>query len=153
MFLLGIPAMVVLLALGPVLLPESRDPEPGRLDLASTALSLLGIVYGLKRIATDGPDVIAVLVIVAGLGVGAAFLRRQRTLTHPLIDLALFRSPAFDLALIAQLCGLAAWAGTYLFVTQHLQLVAGLRPVVAALWTLPCVAAGVITATLLSYPD
>jgi MFS transporter, DHA2 family, multidrug resistance protein len=150
-FLLGVPAMVLLLALGPVLLPESRDPNPGRLDLPSTAMSLLavlGIVYGLKRIAVDGPDVVAVLAVLAGLAVGATFLRRQRTLSHPLIDLALFGSARFDLALVAQLCVNAAWAGTYLFVTQHLQLVAGLSPVVAGLWTLPGVAAGVVTSTL-----
>ncbi|HTF50617.1 MAG TPA: MFS transporter, partial [Pseudonocardia sp.] len=135
----------------PVLLPESRDPDTGRLDLVSAAMSLaavLGIVYGLKRTAVDGPDVPAVLAVLAGLAVGAAFLRRQRALTHPLIDLTLFGSARFDLALVAQLCVNAAWAGTYLFVTQHLQLVAGLSPVVAGLWTLPGVAAGVVTSTL-----
>jgi DHA2 family multidrug resistance protein-like MFS transporter len=150
-FLLGVPAMVLLLVLGPMLLPESRDPDPGRLDLASTAMSLfavLGIVYGLKRVAVDGPDMVAVLAVVAGLAVGVVFLRRQRTLTHPLIDLTLFRAARFNLALVAQLCTNAAWAGTYLFVAQHLQLVAGLSPVVAGLWTLPGVAAGIVTSTL-----
>jgi MFS transporter, DHA2 family, multidrug resistance protein len=150
-FLLGVPAMVLLLVLGPMLLPESRDPDPGRLDLASTAMSLfavLGIVYGLKRVAVDGPDLVAVLAVVAGLAVGVVFLRRQRTLTHPLIDLTLFRAARFNLALVAQLCTNAAWAGTYLFVAQHLQLVAGLSPLVAGLWTLPGVATGIVTSTL-----
>ncbi|GAB3741970.1 MFS transporter [Microlunatus parietis] len=150
-FLLGVPAMALLLILGPVLLPESRDPHPGRLDLPSTAMSLLavlGIVYGLKRIAVDGPDLVAALAGLGGLAVGVVFLRRQRRLDHPLIDLTLFGSARFNLALVAQLSVNAAWAGTYLFVTQHLQLVAGLTPVVAGLWTLPGVAAGVITSTL-----
>ncbi|MFC7623227.1 MFS transporter [Microlunatus sp. GCM10028923] len=150
-FLLGVPAMALLLILGPVLLPESRDPDPGRLDLPSTVMSLLavlGIVYGLKRIAVDGPDLVAVLAALGGLAVGAVFLRRQRTLAHPLIDLTLFRSARFNVALVAQLCVNAAWAGTYLFVTQHLQLVAGLTPLLAGLWTLPGVAAGVISSTL-----
>jgi pimeloyl-ACP methyl ester carboxylesterase len=65
-FLLSIPIMLVLLAaapvmallvLGPVLLPEFRDPEAGRLDLPSAILSLAGVlvvIYGLKRIAEDG---------------------------------------------------------------------------------------------------
>jgi DHA2 family multidrug resistance protein-like MFS transporter len=150
-FLLGVPTMALLLVLGPVLLPESRDPEPGRLDLPSTAMSLvavLGIVYGLKRLAVDGPDLAAAVAVLAGLAVGAVFLRRQRTLSHPLIDLTLFRSARFNLALVAQLCVNAAWAGTYLFVTQHLQLVAGLSPLLAGLWTLPGVAAGVVTSTV-----
>ena len=150
-FLLGVPAMVLLLVLGPMLLPEAKDPDAGRLDLTSAALSLLAVlsvVYGLKRVAGDGPDAIAAIAVVAGLVIGALFLRRQRRLAHPLIDLELFRSARFDLALGAQLCGLAAWAGTYLFVAQHLQLVAGLSPVVAGLWTLPGVAAGVVASTL-----
>ena len=150
-FLLGVPAMALLLVLGPMLLPEARDPDAGRLDLTSAVLSLLavlGVVYGLTRVAADGPDVVAALSVVAGLAIGVWFLRRQRTLEHPLIDLELFRSARFDLALGAQLCGLAAWSGTYLFVAQHLQLVAGLSPLVAGLWTLPGVAAGVVTSTL-----
>ena len=57
MFLLGVPIMVLLLLLGPVLLPEFRDPEAGRLDLLSAAQSLaavLLVIYGLKKFAQDG---------------------------------------------------------------------------------------------------
>src|SRR5512145_1867116 len=57
-FLIGVPVMVLLLAVGPVLLPEFRDPRAGRLDLASAALSLgavLAAIWGLKRIAEHGP--------------------------------------------------------------------------------------------------
>ncbi len=55
-FLLGVPAMVALLVLGPIFLPEVRDPDAGRLDLLSAALSLtsvLAVIYGLKRIAEE----------------------------------------------------------------------------------------------------
>src|SRR5687767_7044603 len=56
-FLVGVPVMLVLLAVGPVLLPEFRDPDAGRIDLVSAALSLLAIlavISGVKRIAEDG---------------------------------------------------------------------------------------------------
>ena len=56
-FLVAVPVMVLLLVLGPVLLPEFRDPEAGRLDLTSATLSLvavLAVIYGLKQIAQDG---------------------------------------------------------------------------------------------------
>ena len=56
-FLLGVPVMVLLLVVGPRLLPEYRDPDAGRLDLISAALSLLAVlavIYGLKQIAQDG---------------------------------------------------------------------------------------------------
>jgi MFS transporter, DHA2 family, multidrug resistance protein len=56
-FLLALPVMVALLVLGPRVLPEYRDPEAGRLDLVSAAMSVLAVlavIYGLKEIAQDG---------------------------------------------------------------------------------------------------
>ena len=56
-FLLAVPVMALLLAIGPRLLPEYKDPDPGRLDLVSAALSLLAVlavIYGIKAIAKDG---------------------------------------------------------------------------------------------------
>jgi DHA2 family multidrug resistance protein-like MFS transporter len=56
-FLLGVPTMVLLLVVGPVLLPEYRDPNAGKLDLTSVALSLAAVmptIYGLKELAKDG---------------------------------------------------------------------------------------------------
>src|ERR687892_158589 len=56
-FLLAVPVMALLLAIGPRLLPEYKDPDPGRLDLASAALSLfavLAVIYGIKAVARDG---------------------------------------------------------------------------------------------------
>jgi MFS family permease len=77
-FLLAVPVMVMLLLLGPVLLPEYRDPGAGRLDLFSAGLSLvsvLAVIYGLKRVAEDGPGLPSLLSVAAGLAVGAVFVR------------------------------------------------------------------------------
>ncbi len=68
-FLLGVPVMVLLLVLGPLLLPEFRDPEAGRLDLSSAAMSLaavLLVIFGLKRIAENGLESLAAISIAAG---------------------------------------------------------------------------------------
>jgi MFS transporter, DHA2 family, multidrug resistance protein len=151
-FLLGLPLMAGLLVLGPVLLPEFRDPDAARLDLRSAGLSLagvLGVIYGLKRIAEDGVAGPPVLFIVAGLVVGVAFVLRQRTLPDPLIDLRLFRIPAFSVSLAAGLVALFTWAGTYLFLAQYLQLVEDLSPQQAGLWLLPA-AAGSIAGSMLA---
>jgi MFS transporter, DHA2 family, multidrug resistance protein len=151
-FLLGLPLMAGLLAFGRVLLPEFRDPDAGRLDLPSAALSLtgvLGVVYGLKRIAEDGLAVPPVLFIVAGLVIGVVFVLRQRRLPDPLIDLRLFRIPAFSVSLVAGLVALFTWAGTYLFLAQYLQLVEGLSPLEAGVWLLPA-AGGSIAGSMLS---
>jgi MFS transporter, DHA2 family, multidrug resistance protein len=139
-FLLAVPVMVLLLVLGPSLLPEFRDPDSGRLDLTSAAMSLaavLGVIYGLKQIAQDGLRLLPVLSIVAGLVVGVVFVRRQRALADPLIDLQLFRVPAFSGSLATFTLAIFAMFGSFLFIAQYLQLVLGLSPLQAGLWTLP----------------
>jgi MFS transporter, DHA2 family, multidrug resistance protein len=139
-FLLALPVMVLLLALGPRVLPEYRDPQAGRLDLASAALSLvavLAVVFGLKQIAQNGLGPLAVSAIVVGVAVGVGFVRRQRSLADPMLDLGLFRTTVFNAALATNLLGIFVVVGYFLFVAQYLQLVLGLSPLAAGLWSLP----------------
>jgi MFS transporter, DHA2 family, multidrug resistance protein len=148
-FLPALPVMGLLLALGPRLLPEYRDPNAGRLDLISAALSLiavLAVIYGLKRSAQDGLDSIAFVSIAAGLALGAVFVRRQRRLADPLIDLRLFRLPAFNAALVANTFGFFVNFGIAVFLAQYLQLVLGLSPFEAGLWTVPYAGAFIVGA-------
>jgi MFS transporter, DHA2 family, multidrug resistance protein len=146
-FLLAVPVMVLLLVLGPVLLPEFRDPQAGRLDLLSAAQSLaavLLVIYGLKKLAENGPGWLPALSIVAGLIIGVLFVHRQHTLTHPLIDLRLFRLPAFSASLAAYTLGTLVAFGVYIFIAQYLQLVLGLSPLQAGLATVPSMAAFIV---------
>jgi DHA2 family multidrug resistance protein-like MFS transporter len=139
-FLLNVPIMLLLLLLGPVLLPEFRDPKAGRLDLISAALSLVAVlaaIYGIKRFAEDGPGWWPALAIMAGAAVGAVFIRRQRELADPLIDLRLFRSPAFSASLGVSIAGFFVAFAAFLFIAQYLQLVLGMEPLEAGLWTAP----------------
>ncbi|MBC7790027.1 MAG: MFS transporter [Anaerolineae bacterium] len=150
-FLLNVPVMVLLLVLGPVLLPENRDPNAGRLDLPSAGLSLVAmllIIYGIKQVAQDGLGLQAALSVIIGLGLTAVFVVRQRSLSHPLIDLRLFQVPEFSTSVSAQLISLTAMAGIYLFVAQYMQLVLGLSPLKAGLWMLPWTASGMIASML-----
>lgn len=147
-FLLAVPVMVLLLVAGPLLLPEYRDPRAGRLDIASAALSLvavLSVIFGLKQIAEDGPSIAAGLIILVGLAVGAVFVRRQRTLADPLIDLSLFRSTAFSVAVAVNMLGALVAFGSFLFTAQYLQLMLGLSPLEAGLWTLPSAFGFIVT--------
>jgi len=151
-FLLAVPVMALLLVLGPVLLPEFRDPRAGRLDLPSAALSLAAVravIYGLKQLAQDGLGWPPVLAIVAGLGVGMAFVRRQQTLADPLLDLRLSRVPAFSAALTTNVVSFFVGFGALLFIAQYLQLVLGLSPLESGLWMLPS-SAGFILGSLLT---
>jgi MFS transporter, DHA2 family, multidrug resistance protein len=139
-FLLNVPVMLLLLGVGPVLLPEFRDPHARRFDLASAALSLIAVlatIYGIKRMAEGGTAPVPILAIVAGLTLGALFVRRQLRLDDPLIDLRLFRSPAFSASLAVNVLGFFVSFGTFLFIAQYLQLVLGMGPLQAGLWTAP----------------
>jgi MFS transporter, DHA2 family, multidrug resistance protein len=139
-FLMALPVMALLLVLGPILLPEYRAPDAGRLDLTSAAMSLvavLAVVFGLKQTAQNGVGSLPVAAVVVGLVVGLLFVRRQRTLADPMIDLRLFRIRAFSASLATNLLGIFVVVGYFLFVAQYLQLVLGLSPLQAGLWSLP----------------
>ncbi|MFF0449733.1 MFS transporter [Streptomyces sp. NPDC004609] len=150
-FLLGVPVMLILLVSAPFVLPEYRDPNGGRIDLASVALSLaaiLPVVYGLKEVAREGWEPIPVIAIVAGLAVGAVFVRRQGTLEHPLMDLSLFKRGAFTASLLILMFAMATMSGSYLFITGYLQMVEGLSPAEAGLWMVPSAIVSIIASTL-----
>ena len=146
-FLLNVPVMIALLVLAPILLPEFKDPNAGRLDILSAALSLLGIlsvIYGIKRMAQDGVGTASLVSILIGVALGTAFVVRQRRLTHPLIDLELFKVPAFSAAVGTQLIATITFGGLYLLVSQYLQLVVGLSPLHAGMALLPATVAGTL---------
>ncbi|WP_052371961.1 MFS transporter [Amycolatopsis taiwanensis] len=139
-FLINVPVMVLLLVLGPLLLPEYRHPRPGRFDLLGAALSLvavLGVIYGVKLMAEHGFGWFSLACCAAGLAVGAAFLRRQRVAANPLIDLALFRTRRFNLPLLIDALATFGLVGFSLFQWQFMQLVLGMGPFESALWSLP----------------
>jgi MFS transporter, DHA2 family, multidrug resistance protein len=150
-FLISVPVMALLLILGPRLLPEFRDPNAGRLDVVSAVLSLvaiLAVVFGLKQVAQDGFGIVPTAAIVVGITLGAVFVRRQRQLNDPLIDLRLFRSHGFTASLAIYGLGIVFVFGGFLFLPQFLQLVLGLTPLRAGLWTLPWALAFVVGSQL-----
>jgi DHA2 family multidrug resistance protein-like MFS transporter len=146
-FLVNLPAMLLLLALGPVLLPESRSVNPRRFDWVSVPLSMaavLPVIYGLKEIPSEGWHVPYVVSVAAGLLFAALFVHRQRTAASPLISPALFRARGFTPSVVLTLVSAFGMMGSALFTTQYLQSVLGKSPLEAALWSLlPSVLIGV----------
>jgi DHA2 family multidrug resistance protein-like MFS transporter len=137
-FLLGVPVMILLLVVGPRLLPE---PPRGaaRLDLPGAALSLaavLAVIYGLKQLVAHGDTHVSALAVAAGLVLAALFARRQRR-PEPLVDLSLFRSRVYSTALATNFLAFFVVFGMSLFLAQYLQSVLGLSPLAAGLWSLP----------------
>jgi DHA2 family multidrug resistance protein-like MFS transporter len=143
--------MVALLVLGPIVLPEYKDPDAGRLDLVSAGMSLvaiLSLIFGLKQIAQDGFGLMPAVAILVGLGVGVLFVRRQLTLKDPMIDVRLFRIPSFSASLAVNFLAIFVAVGYFLFVAQYLQLVVGLGPLEAGAWSLPSAIAFIVASNV-----
>lgn len=140
-FLLGVPVMVVLVIAAPMLLPEYRAPLPGRIDIPSVVLSLvtvLAIVWGVKELARGSAGApLPGLAIAVGVLVGLIFVRRQRRLPSPLLDLEIFRVRAFTASLLIVLLAGVVMAGLSLVAAIYLQSVLGYDPLQAGLWLIP----------------
>jgi DHA2 family multidrug resistance protein-like MFS transporter len=152
-FLPAVPVMVLLLLLGPRLLPEYRDENAGRLDAASVVLSLaavLSTIYAVKAMAEAGPSAPMLLLLVAGMAVGVVFVRRQRQIDYPLLDLKLFSIPTFRTAIVAYALSCLAMFGIYIFIAQYLQMVLMLTPLQAGWATVPWAAGFVLGSMVLA---
>lgn len=139
-FLLSVPVLIPLLIFGPSLLPESRDPNPGPVDLLSVVLvmaAMFPVVFGIKAIATSGLGAGSLVPIAVGVVFGALFVRRQLRRLHPMLDVRLFRNPAFSGSISANLLGVFSMVGFIFFFSQHLQLVLERSPREAGLIMLP----------------
>jgi MFS transporter, DHA2 family, multidrug resistance protein len=152
-FLIAVPVMILLLILSPIFLPEYRDPDPGRIDFVSVALSLatiLSVVFGLKELARYGLSALPVLAIAAGIAVGYVFVRRQKSLRDPMLDVRLFKSGSFNSVVATHLLSMFMLAGMQFISAQHLQLVLELSPVQAGMWMVPAAIGGIIGSLLAS---
>lgn len=174
--LVAVPIILPLLVLGPALIPESRDPNPGRVDVPSIVLSLLvmvPVVYGIKILATHGLALEPLAAIAFGLLMGYVFIRRQRQLlaaslpqdgvpqdgvspdralaanrTAPLLDLSLFGNRVFSTAIVANVLALFSFNGFILFLAQHLQLIEGQSPSESGVAMVPALIATVLAGLL-----
>lgn len=139
-FLIAVPVLIPLLIAAPLLVPESRDPSPGKIDPISIVLSMatmIPVVYAIKAVAVDGITVFAVLWALLGIAMGWLFVRRQLRAKTPMLDMALFRRGSFSGAILVNLLSVVALVGFLYFVPQHLQLILGLSPMMAGLALVP----------------
>ncbi|WP_066365020.1 DHA2 family efflux MFS transporter permease subunit [Herbidospora mongoliensis] len=140
-FLINVPITIALVIGGALVLPESRNPRPGRLDIVSVPLSIVGvisIVYAIKVAAHDGIADPAVWISAAlGLIAFVVFVRRQTKLSEPLIDVRLFKVRAFSGAVGANVAIIFGMLSISVAFAQYFQLVRGWSPLIAGLAGLP----------------
>ncbi|MDA0637863.1 DHA2 family efflux MFS transporter permease subunit [Nonomuraea sp. MCN248] len=151
-FLINLPIMALIVVAGVRVLPESRNPSPGRVDLLSVALSFTGIVavvYAVKEVADKGLG--HVDVVAAGV-LGAAcllvFVLRQTRLAEPLVDVRLFRRRAFSASIGTNLLAIFTMMAMSMFFAWYFQLVLGWSPLQAGLAGLPGGLSGAIGGVL-----
>jgi DHA2 family multidrug resistance protein-like MFS transporter len=149
-FLINVPVVALGVVLVAVLVPESRDPKPGRVDLLGVLLSVVGLValtYGIIDGGEHGFDRPVVwAAILGGLAVLAWFVTHELRSDHPSLDVRLFRVPRF--AAPVATVGLIFFAamGVMFFSSFYLQLVRGYSPLKTGLLFLPFAAAQLIFA-------
>jgi len=155
-FLINVPIMAVVLAAGMIVLPESRNPHPGRLDVPSVPLSIAGVLGVVYAITEAGHSGLPHAKVGAGLVIGViglvAFVWRQNRLAEPLIDVRLFRDPAFSGSIGANLFAMFALVAQSLVFSQYFQLVLHWSPLQAGLAGLPGGVAAAVGGAVLAAP-
>jgi DHA2 family multidrug resistance protein-like MFS transporter len=153
-FLINLPVMAGVLVLGAWLLPESRNPSPARFDVLSSGLSMLTIipfVYTIKQLTGGALGLATLVAITASVIGGVLFVRRQRCSDAPMIDVELFRNPAFTGAVLVNFISVFALSGVLFFFSQYLQLARHLSPLQAGLAQLPAALSSMVAATVVGY--
>jgi MFS transporter, DHA2 family, multidrug resistance protein len=144
-FLINVPIIVLGLVAVIAIVPESRDPRPGRLDLIGVTTSIAGLValvYGIIDAGEHGfghPR--TGIAIVLGLAILAFFIWYERRTDHPSLDVTLFRDPRFSAAVGSVGLLFFAAMGTMFFLAFYLQLVRGFSPLMAGVLMTPFAAA------------
>lgn len=139
--LVNLPVVALIVAVGAWALPEARSAGATPLDPLSVVMStagILGVVYGITELAHSGLGVrIAYVALVGGAALLWVFLRRQRTLTTPLLDLQLFSQKRFTAAVVTELCVVFVNIGALFFLPIFLRQVAGFSPLQSGMAMLP----------------
>ncbi len=151
-FLVNVPVVIIMVIAGALILPESKNPAPGRIDVPSVLLSvagMVGVVYTIKEVAYKGWGHWDVAVAaVLGLGCLLTFILRQPRLAEPLMDLKLFTQRAFSATVGTTVLAMFAQLAVSVMFAQYMQLVLGWSPLKSGLAGLPGMGGAVLGGVL-----
>ncbi|MEV4426580.1 MFS transporter [Streptomyces sp. NPDC053792] len=150
-FLVNVPVVLLALALMLWLVPDSRDPKPGRVDIPGVLLSVVGLVLLVYGIIRGGElasftDVTVLAPVLGGLAVLVVFVLHERRSDHPAIDMSYFKKPAFSAAVAAIALVFFALMGVTFFSAFYLQSVRGYSALQSGLLILPLAVAQMVFA-------
>ncbi|MFM9647875.1 MFS transporter, partial [Streptomyces galilaeus] len=141
-FLVNVPIVITAIVLMVWLVPDSRDPAPGRIDPIGVVLSVVGLVllvYGIIKGGelADFTDPTVLATILGGLVVLAAFVVFEKRSDHPSIDVGYFRDKVFSAAISVIALVFFALMGVTFFAVFYTQSVRGYSPLQTGLLMLP----------------
>ncbi|WP_410538798.1 MFS transporter [Streptomyces sp. KL2] len=150
-FMVNVPIVIAALIAMAVLVPESRDPAPGRPDPLGVLLSVVGLVllvYGIIKGGqlADFTDPEVLLTVGGGIAVLAGFVLHEKRSDHPALDIGYFRNPAFSAAVTAVALVFFALMGVTFFMVFYTQSVRGYTPLQTGLLLLPLAVAQLVFA-------
>ncbi|MES9537168.1 DHA2 family efflux MFS transporter permease subunit [Actinomadura sp. NPDC000600] len=128
-FLVNVPVVLVGGIAVALLLPETRDPAAPRVDGIGALLSMAGVValvYGVIEAPVRGwSDAVVLLSFALAAVLLAGFVLWERRAAEPLLDVALFRNPAFTWAMVAAVAANLMMGGALFVLPQYLEAVQG----------------------------
>lgn len=150
-FLVNVPIVIVAIGLMIWLVPESRDPKPGRIDLVGVGLSVVGLVllvYGIIKGGqlADFTDPAVLGTVALGIAVLVGFVLYEKRSDHPSIDISYFKNRVFSAAISSLALVFFALMGVTFFAVFYTQSVRGYSPLQTGLLMLPLAAAQLIFA-------
>ncbi|MFE7973176.1 MFS transporter [Streptomyces shenzhenensis] len=150
-FLINVPIVILAVALMVWLVPDSRDPNPGRVDPVGVVLSVVGLVllvYGIIKGGelADFTDPTVLATVAAGLAVLVAFVLFEKRSDHPSLDVTYFKNKVFSAAMSAIALVFFALMGVTFFGVFYTQSVRGYSPLESGVLMLPLAVAQMIFA-------
>lgn len=140
-FWINVPVLLVCLLAAKMVLPESKNPDPPRLDLLSAALSAAAVgvvIAGLKAmVQPDVPQWLSPAALIAGVMAVVLFVFRQKHLPRPFLDVSLLTNALLASSAAAIAVTLAVFNGALYLLTQRYQVVDGLTAVEAGIALIP----------------
>ncbi|MDI2132382.1 MFS transporter [Yinghuangia seranimata] len=140
-FLINVPIVIVGVLAMIFVVPDSKDPNPGRLDPVGVLLSIAGLVslvYGIIKGGEDSWTSVQVLATIAvGLAILGFFIWYEKRSDHPALDVRFFRERSFSAAAAAIGLVFFALMGVTFFMAFYLQSVRGYTPLQTGLFLLP----------------
>lgn len=149
-FVVNVPVVAVGLVATLAIIPESKAPGHIPMDPVGAILSVVALVavtYGIIEAPGYGwsdPRIVGSLLVAAVFGV--VFVAWERRLTHPMVEVDLFRNARFSAACVSVTLSFFALNGALFMLTLYLQQVRGLSPLETG-FRFIAIAAGVVVAS------